>query len=132
MDEIRESFKPLKELHSTLYDDEVIGLEKLGMVGQQVYGNLDPSLKLSQDFHHEWKEYNGGYSLQMTLPALSSQDVWVEKRIGVPTLQVEAGNYTRILMIPDSALPSELDESNPPVMNSQTNQLTIKLKKVES
>jgi arsenite-transporting ATPase len=84
-----------------LFDDEMVGIERLRTVGLELYGDTDPTTKLSnpQPLRVEDAE-DGDVALVVTVPFAEKGDVEVMRRDDELFLTV--GPYRRSLVLPDS------------------------------
>jgi arsenite/tail-anchored protein-transporting ATPase len=95
---VRESFEPLPILTARLFDREMVGLELLGRMGEEVYGNRD----VTEIMHHEdpirVRKRGPSYVLSMRLPFVSRDDLDIHRR--GDELFVRVGSYKRNLVLP--------------------------------
>ncbi len=84
-----------------LFDDEMVGIERLRTVGLELYGDTDPTTKLSnpQPLRVEDAE-DGDVALVVAVPFAEKGDVEVMRRDDELFLTV--GPYRRSLVLPDS------------------------------
>lgn len=98
---IQESFSPIPILTSRLFDEEMVGLERLNRLADTVYGDTDPAdvLATSEPLRVT-KERSGGYSLRLELPFAERADLEVGRK--ADELLVRVGQYRRNVMLPQT------------------------------
>jgi arsenite-transporting ATPase len=79
MEEVEEAFSPLPIFPVRHFGAEVVGLERLALMGQEIFGDRDPSQVFSSQVPIEVTEAAGGYDLKVRLPGAKREDldVWV-------------------------------------------------------
>ncbi|MBM3791803.1 MAG: ArsA family ATPase, partial [Acidobacteria bacterium] len=77
MEEIRESFAPLPILQVPHLGEEVFGLPLLRRIGEQVYGDRDPTTVFLRDKPYFLKAEEGAYVLGVYLPLVEKGEVSV-------------------------------------------------------
>jgi arsenite-transporting ATPase len=104
---ITESFAPLPILTCRLFDDEMVGLERLDEVATAVYAERDPAAVLA---HAEpmrvTKERSGGYALRLDLPFAERGDLDVLRK--GEELYVKVGSFKRNVLLPQALQPLEV------------------------
>lgn len=98
LEEIEDSFKPLPICRVPHLGQEVFGLERLRAIGQQLYGDEDPSRVFYQNKPYHFIERDNGYLLSIHLPFLKDKEVSV--RQNADELIIEARNRRRNLFLP--------------------------------
>jgi arsenite-transporting ATPase len=108
---ITESFAPLPILTCRLFDDEMVGLDRLGEVAAEVYGARDPAdvLADSQPMRVT-KEGGGGYALRIDLPFAERADLDVNRK--GDELLIKVGAYKRNVLLPQALQPLEISAAN--------------------
>jgi arsenite/tail-anchored protein-transporting ATPase len=96
--EIESRFSPMPILEVPLFEDEIVGLERLGEFAQALYGESDPSQIFWRGRTQQVERANGGYLLRLPLPFTDKQDVNLLK-IG-DELIVQVGPHKRNLILP--------------------------------
>lgn len=98
---IQESFSPIPILTSRLFDEEMVGLERLNRLADTVYGDTDPAdvLATSEPLRVT-KDRSGGYSLRLELPFAERADLEVGRK--ADELLVRVGQYRRNVMLPQT------------------------------
>jgi arsenite-transporting ATPase len=108
---ITESFAPLPILTCRLFDDEMVGLDRLSEVAAEVYGPRDPADVLAQSRPlRVTKETGGGYALRMDLPFAERGDLDVHRK--GDELLIKVGGYKRNVLLPQALQPLEITAAN--------------------
>ena len=76
---IHESFEPLPILTSRLWDQEVVGLDLLGQLAREVYGDRDPVDVMHQEQPVRIVAQNGFYVLELPAPFAAREELetWI-------------------------------------------------------
>jgi arsenite/tail-anchored protein-transporting ATPase len=98
LSEIHDSFSPLPVKHVPMYPQEVVGLDALGKMAEDVYGERSPLDFLYRGRPYEIKKIPGGYEVRMHLPFAQEEtlDLWHKG----DELIVQVGTYRRIVTLP--------------------------------
>jgi arsenite-transporting ATPase len=108
---ITESFAPLPILTCRLFDDEMVGLERLAEVAAEVYGERDPAGVLAESRPMRVsKQRGGGYALRMDLPFAERGDLDVHRK--GDELLIKVGGYKRNVLLPQALQPLEISAAN--------------------
>src|SRR5215216_3864113 len=108
---ITESFAPLPILTCRLFDDEMVGLDRLAEVAAEVYGRRDPAEVLAESQPMQvTKERGGGYALRMDLPFAERDDLDVHRK--GDELLIKVGAYKRNVLLPQALQPLEISTAN--------------------
>lgn len=100
LDTINESFADVPVLRLRLFDDEMVGEERLRELGQELYGDSDPVASYSGDRPFKVTEGDESVRLELMLPFAASGDIDV-MRDG-HEVYVTVGPYRRSFVLPDS------------------------------
>jgi len=100
--EVEEGFGELALLELRLFDEEMVGVERLRTVGRELYGDRDPLARLSHvdPFRMESDPQTGDAVLSIAVPFADRSDVDVMRHD--EELYVTVGSYRRSLVLPDS------------------------------
>jgi arsenite/tail-anchored protein-transporting ATPase len=108
---ITESFAPLPILTCRLFDDEMVGLDRLAEVAAEVYGERDPAGVLAESRPMRVsKQRGGGYALRMDLPFAERDDLDVHRK--GDELLIKVGGYKRNVLLPQALQPLEISAAN--------------------
>jgi arsenite/tail-anchored protein-transporting ATPase len=105
---IRESFDPVPILTVPLYEQEMVGLERLNRLGAELYGSSDPASVLHDEEPMQIRKRAGGYTMALKLPFAERGELDLMRK--GDDLYVKVGPYKRAFVLP-SAL-SRLDIEN--------------------
>jgi len=75
LDVIRESFAPVPVRVVPLFDDEVMGQDRLGQLAERVYDSEDPSQVLYRGRPYEFRKTEKGYEIYLHLPFVEKEHV---------------------------------------------------------
>ena len=96
---ITESFSPLKQFRVELFDEEIVGIEKLRFLGNHIFGDLDPTANFTSGRPIELSELKDGKAcLSIKIPYVDKNDLhmWVRG----DELTVKTPLYKRKIMLP--------------------------------
>ncbi len=79
MEEVDEAFSPLPILAARHFGTEVVGVERLTLMGEEIFGDRDPTDVFFSEVPIEVAEAADGYDLKVRLPGAKKEDldVWV-------------------------------------------------------
>jgi len=97
---VRESFEPIPILTARLFDREMVGLDLLGDMGREAYGDLDPTAILHREEPMRVRKRGGSYVLSLRLPFAERSDLEVYRK--GDELYVRVGAYKRNLALPQT------------------------------
>lgn len=98
MEEINESFSPLPILTVGHLGQEVFGLELLEKIGDQVYGDLDPTAIFHNESPFQVKEDKDAYEISIRLPFVTEEEFSLQK-FG-DELVIDISNRRRNIFLP--------------------------------
>jgi arsenite-transporting ATPase len=107
---VHESFEPVPILTSRLFDREMVGVDLLGDVGVEVYGDRPVTDILYRDDPIRVRRRSGGYVLTMRLPFVSREDMDIHRR--GEELHIRVGTYKRNLILPQTLQRMEVRGAN--------------------
>jgi arsenite-transporting ATPase len=107
---ITESFAPLPILTCRLFDDEMVGLARLGEVAGEVYGERDPADLLATTTPIRVSKERGGYALRLDLPFAERGELDVMRK--GDELLVRVGQYKRNVLLPQALRALEVVAAN--------------------
>lgn len=100
LESVREAFADLNLLRLRLFDEEMVGIEKLRLVGEELYGDLDPTDRLAISAPFRVFEDGDDVVLALFLPFVDKGEVDVMRH--GDEIYVTVGPYRRSLLLPDS------------------------------
>jgi arsenite/tail-anchored protein-transporting ATPase len=95
---IEEAFSPTPILTAHLRDQELVGPELLASLGDEVYGDLDPSEILYADEPMAISRHGDGYLLTLKLPFAEREELDLSAK--GEELFVRVGPYRRTILLP--------------------------------
>lgn len=100
LETVEEAFSDLSLLRLRLFDEEMVGLDKLRIVGEELYGERDPLDRLAEATPFHMYEEGDEVILALTLPLAQRGEVDVMRHDD--EIIVTVGPYRRSLVLPDS------------------------------
>jgi arsenite-transporting ATPase len=97
---IEEGFADVDVRRLRLFDEEMIGLDRLRLVGEELYGGVDPVGRLSEGRPFRVEDEGDDVVLVMSVPLAEKGDVDVMRR--ADELLISVGPYRRSFVLPDS------------------------------
>ena len=97
---VEEAFADLALLRLRLFDEEMVGIEKLRLVGDELYGDVDPTARLAVSTPFRMFDQDGEVVLALRLPLAERGEVDVVRHHD--EVYVTVGPYRRSLVLPDS------------------------------
>ncbi|MFZ0492886.1 MAG: ArsA family ATPase [Acidimicrobiia bacterium] len=97
---INDSFADVPVLRLRLFDDEMVGEQRLRALGQELYGDTDPVLSYAGERPFKVVEGEGTVRLELSLPFAASGDIDVMRDGN--EVYVTVGSYRRSFVLPDS------------------------------
>ena len=93
-----EYFSPIPIFHVNLFKDEILGVNRLRVLADQIYGNRSPAERFFKGKPYSLIKENEGYRLILKLPFIIKRDVELNKHSD--ELIVRVGNFKRHLLLP--------------------------------
>ena len=97
---ITEGFAPLPILRADLAGDEIVGVERLRVFGQGLYGDVDPASVLHDGEPMRVVRKGNGFELVLELPFADKDDLELGRRDD--ELLIRVGALRRAMVLPDS------------------------------
>jgi arsenite-transporting ATPase len=95
---VEERFAPLPIFRAPLFQHEIVGLERLGELGEALFGELDPTQVFHTGRTHTIERADGGYLLSIPLPFAEKGEVDLVQ-LG-DELVVQVGQHKRNIQLP--------------------------------
>ena len=95
---LEEFFAPVPVWRVPLFEDEVLGAERLKQLGKALYGDQDPSKRFFNESPYRFRKVNGKYQLHLKLPFVSSDDINLHKKMD--ELIIRVGSVKRHVSLP--------------------------------
>jgi len=100
LETVRDAFADLSLLKLRLFDEEMVGIDKLRIVGEELYGDRDPTLRLATSTPFRVFQDGDDVVLGLFLPLAERGEVDVMRH--GDEIYVTVGPYRRSLLLPDS------------------------------
>ncbi len=97
---VEDAFADLALLRLRLFDEEMVGVDKLRLVGEELYGDRDPTSRLAVNAPFRMFDQDGEVVLALRLPLAERGEVDVVRHHD--EVFVTVGPYRRSLVLPDS------------------------------
>jgi arsenite-transporting ATPase len=97
---VEEAFADLALLRLRLFDEEMVGVDKLRIVADELYGDRDPTARLATNTPFRMFDSDGEVVLALRLPLAERGEVDVVRHHD--EVYVTVGPYRRSLLLPDS------------------------------
>jgi arsenite-transporting ATPase len=107
---IKESFQPVPIIPVRLFDREMVGLELLGEMGRELYGEDDGTSLLHRDVPIRVRKRGTSYVLMMNLPFADREELDVFRK--GDELFVRLGSYKRNLILPQTLQRLDVQEAS--------------------
>ncbi len=95
---VEEFFSPVPVWRVPMFDDEVLGVERLKALGRALYGSRDPAKRFFADPPYRFRKVNGNYHLHLRLPFVSNEEVKLYKKLD--ELVIRIGGFKRHIALP--------------------------------
>jgi arsenite/tail-anchored protein-transporting ATPase len=95
---LEEFFAPVPVWRIPLFQDEVLGVERLKRLGHVLYGSRDPSRCFYSEAPYRFRKVDGQYHLHLRLPFVTSEQVDLYKKLDEMVIRV--GGYKRHIGLP--------------------------------
>jgi arsenite-transporting ATPase len=100
LETVENAFKEVRRLRLRLFDDEMVGVDRLRLLAAELYGDLDPIADFAANNPFRLSEHNGEVVMEMDLASAGKDELNVFRRGG--ELYIEIGPYRRSFVLPDS------------------------------
>jgi arsenite-transporting ATPase len=95
---VEEFFAPVPVWRVPLFDDEVLGVERLEELGKALYGTRDPARRFFDEAPYRFRKVDGNYQLHLRLPFVTGQEVDLYKKLD--ELVIRVGGFKRHISLP--------------------------------
>jgi arsenite-transporting ATPase len=100
LDEIDDAFADVPRLRLRLFDDEMIGVDRLRLMASELYGDADPVFGFKAVSPFRITERDGTVTMEFDLPLVEKSDLDVFRH--GRELYVRVGPYRRSFILPDA------------------------------
>ncbi len=95
---VEEFFAPVPVWRVPMFEDEVLGIERLKRLGRAIYGAHDPAKQYFESAPYRFRKVNGQYHLHLRLPFVSAEHVDLYKKFD--ELVIRVASYKRHVALP--------------------------------
>jgi arsenite-transporting ATPase len=95
---VRQAFDPLPILEAPMFEQEVVGGEMLGRLGEAIFGDTDPTAMLQESQPQRMERDGKDYVLCLDLPFVAKDEIDLVQREN--ELFVKVGPYKREISLP--------------------------------
>jgi len=95
---VEEFFAPVPVWRVPLFQDEVLGVERLKPLGKVLYRDQDPAKCFFHEAPYRFRKVAGNYHLYLRLPFVSSEDIDLYKKLD--ELIIRVGGLKRYVSLP--------------------------------
>jgi arsenite/tail-anchored protein-transporting ATPase len=100
LDTVEDAFAEVPRLHLRLFDDEMVGIDRLRFMAGELYGQRDPILDFTATQPFRIIEVDGGVAMEMDIPFVDKTDLDVYRH--GHELYIQVGPYRRSFILPDA------------------------------
>lgn len=100
LETVAEGFRDLRLLRLRLFDEEMVGIDRLRVLADELYRDVDPTERLATTEPFSLRQDADDVVLEISLPHIDRSDVDVMRHHD--EIVVTAGPYRRGLVLPDS------------------------------
>ncbi len=100
LDTVDDAFAEVPRLHLRLFDDEMVGVDRLRFMAGELYGERDPILDFEATHPFRIIDAEGGISMEMDIPFVEKSELDVYR--SGHELYIQVGPYRRSFILPDA------------------------------
>ncbi|MET0695919.1 MAG: ArsA family ATPase [Acidimicrobiia bacterium] len=100
LDTVDDAFAEVPRLHLRLFDDEMVGVDRLRFMAGELYGERDPIADFKATHPFRIIEADGGLAMEMDIPFVEKTDLDVYRH--GHELYIQVGPYRRSFILPDA------------------------------
>jgi arsenite-transporting ATPase len=100
LDAVDEAFAEVPRLHLRLFDDEMIGIDRLRFMATELYGDKDPIADFSATHPFRIVDSESGVTMELDIPFIDKSEFDVYR--SGHELYVKVGPYRRSFILPDA------------------------------
>jgi len=100
LDSIEDAFADVPRLHLRLFDDEMVGIDRLRFMAGELYGDRDPITDFSATHPFRIVDKDGEISMELDIPFIDRSEFDVYRN--GHELYVRVGPYRRSFILPDA------------------------------
>jgi arsenite-transporting ATPase len=95
---VEEFFAPVPVWRVPMFQNEVLGIQRLRMLGRALYANRDPARRFFDEAPYRFRKVNGNYQLRLRLPFVSNEEIDLYKKLD--ELVIRIGGFKRHVSLP--------------------------------
>ena len=100
LEDVDRGFADVDVRHLRLFDEEMVGIDRLRIVGEELYGDVDPTTRLSEGRPFRVEDDGDDVVLVLLVPFVDKAEVDVMRH--AEELFITVGPYRRSFVLPDS------------------------------
>lgn len=100
LDVLEDAFADVPRLRLRLFDDEMVGVDRLRLMAAELYGETDPIFGYDAKSPFKISESNGAVTMELQIPFVEKSDLNISRNGN--ELYVQVGPYRRSLLLPDA------------------------------
>lgn len=110
LEEIDHSFLPIPILKNYMLETEAVGIEQLEQIGEQIFGDVDPTSVLFKEQLQKITKDGDGYLLSLYMPLVEKEKFALKKNND--DLIIELGNFRKNVVLPRTLVSLEPLDAN--------------------
>jgi arsenite-transporting ATPase len=100
LDVVDDAFADVPRLRLRLFDDEMVGVDRLRLMSDELYGDADPVADFDATSPFRIVERDGGVTMELDVPFVEKADLDVFRK--GHELYIQLGPYRRSFILPDA------------------------------
>jgi arsenite-transporting ATPase len=100
LDIVEDAFAEVPRLRLRLFDDEMVGVDRLRFMSDELYGDLDPIFDFEATHPFRIMDDDGGIAMEVDIPFVDKSDLDVYRH--GHEIYIQVGPYRRSFILPDA------------------------------
>jgi arsenite-transporting ATPase len=100
LDTVEDAFAEVPRLRLRLFDDEMVGVDRLRFMSDELYGHRDPIFDFSATHPFRILDDDGGVTMEVDIPFVDKSDLDVYRH--GHEIYIQVGPYRRSFILPDA------------------------------
>jgi arsenite-transporting ATPase len=100
LDTVEDAFAEVPRLRLRLFDDEMVGVDRLRFMSDELYGHLDPIFDFRATHPFRIIDDDGGVAMEVDIPFVDKSDLDVYRH--GHEIYIQVGPYRRSFILPDA------------------------------
>jgi arsenite-transporting ATPase len=100
LDTVEDAFVEVPRLRLRLFDDEMVGVDRLRFMSDELYGELDPIFDFEATHPFRIMDDEGGIAMEVDIPFVDKSDLDVYRH--GHEIYIQVGPYRRSFILPDA------------------------------